>query len=144
MWGSIVIGNKVKKNNETNKYFIGYLNDIDEISQLCVILPEMSGHIKYFENGGKDMSFKIEDDEVYVKYNQISNKIKKLLGVNFFSEHICDDKYIKKKVRTFSSVINILFSADEMPKERVEYASILCISIDSVLRVNKKIIHKFI
>ena len=29
----------------------------------------MSGWIKYFENGGKNMSFKIEDDEVYLKYN---------------------------------------------------------------------------
>ena len=40
----------------------------------------MSGWIKYFENGGKNMSFKIEDDEMYVKYNSIWNKIKKLLG----------------------------------------------------------------
>ena len=29
----------------------------------------MSGWIKYFENGGKNMSFKIEDDEVCLKYN---------------------------------------------------------------------------
>ena len=65
---SIVVSNKVKNNNETNKYFIGYLNDIDEISPLCIILPQMSGYIKYFENGGKNMSFKIEDESVYVKY----------------------------------------------------------------------------
>ena len=55
---NIVVSNKVKHNNETNKYFIGYLNDIDEISPLCIILPQMSGYIKYFENGGKNMSFK--------------------------------------------------------------------------------------
>ena len=29
----------------------------------------MSGWIKYFENGGKNMSFKIEDDKVCLKYN---------------------------------------------------------------------------
>ena len=40
----------------------------------------MSVWIKYFENGGKNMIFKIEDDEVYLKYNEIWNKIKKLLG----------------------------------------------------------------
>ena len=50
---SIVVSNKVKNNNEPSKYFIGYLNDIDEISQLSIILPQMSGYIKYFENGGK-------------------------------------------------------------------------------------------
>ena len=31
----------------------------------------MSGWIKYFENGGKNMNFLIEDDDVYVKYNNI-------------------------------------------------------------------------
>ena len=30
----------------------------------------MSGYIKYFENGGKNMSFMIEDDIVLVKYNE--------------------------------------------------------------------------
>ena len=94
----------MKSNNEASKYFIGYLNDINEISPLCIILPQMSGYIKYFENGGKNMPFKIEDDNVYVKYNETWNKIKKLLGVKFYSEPIYDDKYIKTKVKAFSSV----------------------------------------
>ena len=42
----------------------------------CLLLPQMSGWIKYFENCGKNMSFKIEDDEVYLKYNEIWNKIR--------------------------------------------------------------------
>ena len=68
----IVVSNKIKGNNETNKVFIGYLDDISDIvTPLCIILPQMSGWIKYFENGWKNMSFKIEDDEVYVKYNSI-------------------------------------------------------------------------
>ena len=94
---NIAASNNVKY-NETSKYFIGYLDDIDGVVPLCVILPQMSGYIKYFENGRKNMSFKIEDDEVYVKYNQIWNKIKELLGVKFCSEPIYDDKYIKIKV----------------------------------------------
>ena len=31
----------------------------------------MSGYIKYFENGGKSMSFKIKDESVYLKYTEI-------------------------------------------------------------------------
>ena len=31
---NIVVNNKVKNNNKTSKYFIGYLNGIDEISPL--------------------------------------------------------------------------------------------------------------
>ena len=56
----IVVCNKTKNNNETSKYFIDYLNDVDNImSPLCIILPQMSGYFKYFKNGGKNMSFKI-------------------------------------------------------------------------------------
>ena len=65
-----VISNRVK-NNDTSKYFIGYLIDINVISPLCITLPQMSGYIKYFENGGKNVSFKIEDENVYIKYNKI-------------------------------------------------------------------------
>ena len=135
---NIVVSNKVKNNNGTSKYFIGYLNDIDDVSPLCIILPQLDGYIKYFENAGKKLSFKIQDDEVYIKYNQLWNKIKELFGVTFYSEPIYKDKYIKTKVKTFSSVINTLFTGDEIPKGRVQYTCISCISIDSVLRVHKK------
>ena len=48
------------------------------------------------------MSLKIEDDEVYLKYNEIWNKIKKLLGgIRLSSDVIYDDQYIKTKVKTF-------------------------------------------
>ena len=31
----------------------------------------MSGYIKYFDDGGKNMSFVTDDEEVYKKYNEI-------------------------------------------------------------------------
>ena len=94
----------------------------------------MSGYIKHFENGGKNMSCQIEDDSVYVKYNQIWNRIKEVLEINFYTEQIYEDKYIKTKVKTFSSVINTLCTENEIPKERVEYACILRIPVHSVLK----------
>ena len=134
----IVVSNRIKINNDISKVFIGYMDDIGAVS-LCIILPQMSGWIKYFENGGKSMSCKIEDDEVYLKYNEIWNKIKELLGgVKFHSEPIHDDTYIKNRVKTFSEVIKTLFDENEIPKERIEYACIACISIDSVLKADKK------
>ena len=81
----IVVSNKIEGNNYISKAFIGYMNENSPndvsgiVTPLCIILPQMSGWIKYFENGGKNMSFKIEDDEVYIKYNSIWNKIKELL-----------------------------------------------------------------
>ena len=89
---NIVISDRIKNNNDTHKYFIGYLHDDDMIKLLCIILPQMSGYIKYFENGGKNMSFKIEAEDVYLKYNEIWNKIKNMLNVKFHSQPIYDDK----------------------------------------------------
>ena len=48
----IVVSNKWKINDATYKYSCGYLNT-DIIQPLCVILPRMSGYIKYFDDGGK-------------------------------------------------------------------------------------------
>ena len=135
---NIVISYRVKHNDDSYKYFIGYLHDDGVIRPLCVTLPQMNGYIKYFENGGTNMSFKIEEDSVYLKYTEIWNKIRSILNVKFHSQPIYDDKYIKIKVKTYSNTINTLFSRDEIPKEKMYYVCISSICIDSVLREDKK------
>ena len=76
----------------------------------------MSGCIKYFENGGKNISFIIKDDRVLDKYNEIWNKVKKTLNIKFHSIPVYDENYIKAKVREFNGVIKINFLGDEIPK----------------------------
>ena len=98
----------------------------------------MSEYIKYLENGGKNMSFKIEEESVCLKYAEIWNKIKSILNIKSHSQTIYDDKYLKTKVKTFNNTINTLFSGDEIPKERIHYVCISAICIDSVLRRDKK------
>ena len=46
-----VVSDKFKHNNEGFKYFIGCL-EAGIVKPLCIILPQMSGYIKHFENGG--------------------------------------------------------------------------------------------
>ena len=134
---NIIVSEKVKGNNDILKYCIGYIVD-DNVIPLILLLPIMSGWIKYFENGGKNMSFKIEYDKVYSKYNEVWNKIKKLLGgIKLSSDIIYDDQYIKTKVKTFTTV-KTLFDNDEIPEGKVEYECIPCISVDSVLKIEKK------
>ena len=65
-----------------NDYLCGYLNN-DVIQPLCVILPQMNGYIKYFDNGGKNMIFVTDNEKVYDKYNEIWEVIRKLLKVKF-------------------------------------------------------------
>ena len=64
---------------------------------LCIILRQMSGHINYFENRGKNRSFMIENDNILVKYNEIWNKFKRTLNTKFNSMPVYDEKYIKSK-----------------------------------------------
>ena len=54
----IVVSDKFKHNNEGFKYFIGY-QEGGIVKPLCIILPQMSGYIKYFEYGSPNMSFLI-------------------------------------------------------------------------------------
>ena len=89
----IVVSNKWKIDDTTYKYFCGYLNN-DVIQPLCVILPQMSGYIKYFDDGGKKMSFGTDDKEVYEKYNEIWNVVKRLLKLKFTVNPVRNDKYI--------------------------------------------------
>ena len=52
------------------------------------MLPQMNGYIKHFENGGKNMSFFIKNDEVWEKYEDIWDVIKNKLGIKFHSEPV--------------------------------------------------------
>ena len=78
----IFVSSKWKISETTYKYICGYLNN-DVIQPLCVVLPQINGYIKYFDNGGKNMSFVTDDEEVYEKYNEIWEVGRKLLKVKF-------------------------------------------------------------
>ena len=84
------------------------------------------------------MSLKSENDNVLAKYNEIWNKIKKTLDINFHSKPNYDKKQIKAKVKTFNEVVNTVFSDHKIPKERNHYICIAAINIDSVMKNREK------
>ena len=85
------------------------------------------------------MSFVIKVDDVFDKYNEIWSKIKKTLNIKFHSTPSYHEKYINAKVREFNGVIKTNFLGDEIPKESMHYTCIACITIDSVMRMEKKL-----
>ena len=133
----IVVSENFKHNNEGFKYFIGYL-ECGIVKPFCISLPQMSRYIKYFENGGKSMSFFIKDYEVWEKYDKIWDAIKNKLGIKFHSKPSYEYKYLKAKVRSFNGVIKTNLLGNDMPKENMYYTCIACVTIDSVLKINKK------
>ena len=112
----IVVSDKFRHSEDDYKYFIGYQED-EIVKPLCIILPQMNSYIKYFENGGKNMSLLIKNNEVWEKYVEVWNAIKSKLGIKFHSEPIYESKYFKVKVREFDGDIKTNFLSKGLPKE---------------------------
>ena len=74
----IVVSDEVKHSDAGFKYFISY----KIVKPLCIFLPQMTGYIKYFENGEKTVSFLIKDDMCLNKCNEIWDKIKETLSIS--------------------------------------------------------------
>ena len=50
----IAVSEKFKHSDNGSKYFIGHLDNNHNVTRpLCIILPQTSGYIKYFNDGGK-------------------------------------------------------------------------------------------
>ena len=135
---SKIVSSRWKLNDTTYKYFCGYSNNDDVIQPFCVILPQISGYIKYFDNGGKNMSFVTDDKEVYEKYDEIWNVVKSLLKLKFTASPIRDDKYILAKLKILKKNLTTFNNNNVVPMEKNHYICIPATDIDSVLKIDKK------
>ena len=133
----IVVSSRWKLNDTTYKYFCGYLNN-DVIKPLCVILPQVNGYIKYFDDGGKNMSFVTDDEKVYEKYDEIWNVVKGLLKLKLAASPITNDSFILAKLKIFKKKNLTTFNNNIAPTEKNHYICIPAIDIDSVLKIDKK------
>ena len=133
----IVVSNKFKINNTTYKHICGYLNN-DTIQPLRVILPQMDGYIKYFDDGGKNMSFVMDDEKIYEKYHEIWEVIRNLLKIDFNVNLIRDYKYLVAKLKIFDRIYRTTFNNNSIPMEKKHYICIPVTDIDSVLKINKR------
>ena len=64
--------------------------------------------------------------------------IKDKLGIKFYSEPVYEYKYLKVKVGEFDGAIKANFLGNDMPKENMHCTCIACITIDSVMKIDKK------
>ena len=83
----IVVSHKFKLADDVFKYFIGY-KEGEIVKPFCIILPQMSGYIKYFENGNKITSFLIKDNEVWDRCDEIWYVIKDKLDIQFHNDPV--------------------------------------------------------
>ena len=64
--------------------------------------------------------------------------IKNKLSISFHSEPVYEYRYLKAKVREFDGAIKTNFLGNDVSKENMHYTCIACITIDSVLKIDKK------
>ena len=100
---------------------------------------DMVGFVKNFD-GKKMMSFRVIDKKMLKKYNKIWDTAADLLGVQFDSYPVYGDneKYIKTKIRMYEDRVITNFQGKKTPKENASYNYIALVSIDCVIRMNKK------
>ena len=67
------------------------------------------------------MSFLIKDDELFEKYNGISEKVKDTLKKEFDNEPAYNKKYLKGKIRSYNVKINTNFHNNEISREDSQY-----------------------
>ena len=96
----LLISDKFKYSGSCFEYFIEFKED-ETVKLLCIILPQMSGCIKYFENGGKNMLSKWLHNMIlwWINVNKFVTMIKKALNIKFHDMLVYDEKYITAKVR---------------------------------------------
>ena len=131
-------GKKGSFNGIAFKYFIAY-EDHDYIGPLCIMLPQMIGYVKYFDNN-KAMPFKVADNNLLEKYTEIWRRVSNLMNTEFDSEPVYEDvdKYLKARIKMYEDKVNTNFQGKELPKENASYDCLSLITLDSVIRVSKK------
>ena len=99
----------------------------------------MDDYIKYFDDGGKNMTFITDDEKIYEKYNEIWEVIRNLLKIDFTVGPVRDDIYLVAKLKIFNKINRTTFNNNNyVPMERNHYICIPVIDIDSVIKNDKR------
>ena len=97
---------KLVKTKTNSKYLTGYL--AKTVKPLVLITPKMCGYVKTFkvkEEHNKLMPFQIDDEKLFKKYKAIRTKVEDFKNIKLNALSICDERYIKPKIRIFSDKV---------------------------------------
>ena len=120
------------------KYFIGYKKNY-VIRPLYVTLPQMTGYAKKF-NENATMSLRANDKQFLKNYDKIWKKVEKLMRKDFESKPVYGDgdKYIKTKIKIYADNMITNFPNKKMSKEKGPCKHLSIITLDSIIKANKK------
>ena len=127
--------------NNMKKHIIGY-ND-STIIPLQLFLPKMTGYLNIFEDGIRKMSFFTDHNEFLERYTKIWEKISDLIDKKFDSDPVYNNKYINTNIRSYNNDIITNFHDNDnknnkLPEKNKAYKCMSLISLDSIIKINKK------
>ena len=127
--------------NNMKKYIIGY-ND-NTIIPLQLFLPKMTGYLNIFEDATRKMYFFTDNNEFLERYTKIWEKISDLIDKKIDSDPVYNNKYINAKLRSYNNDIITNFhdienKNNKLPEKNKAYKCMSLISLDSIVKINKK------
>ena len=127
--------------NNMKKCIIGY-ND-NTIIQLQLFLPKMTGYLNVFEDSTRKMYFFTDNNEFLERYTKIWEKISDLIDKKSDSDPVYNNKYINKKIRSYNNDIITNFHDNDnknnkLPEKSKAYRCMSLISLNSIIKINKK------
>ena len=136
----ILISKPETYENNMRKYIIGYN---DNTSPLQLFLPIMIGYLNIFKDRVRKMSVFTDNNEFLERYTAIWEKISDLVNKKFDSDPIYNNKYINTKIRSYNNDIktnfrNIDNKNNKLPEKNKPYKCVSLISLDSIIKINKK------
>ena len=84
------------------------------------------------------MTFLIKDDKLLEKYNEIWEKVSKIIYKEFDSNPVYNEKYIKTKIKVYNSKVKTNFHGNKIPNASLEYVCLSVILLDSVHKKDNK------
>ena len=99
----------------------------------------MTGYARKFDENAT-MSFRVNNKQLLKNYNEIWEKIEKLMKIDFESKPLYgnDDEYIKTKIKIYADTMITNFHNKKMSKEKAPCKCLSIIMIDAVINANKK------
>ena len=84
------------------------------------------------------MFFRIHDEKLLNKHKATWTKIEDLKNIDLNALPVCDDRYIKTKIRTYGEKVYTNFRGLNVPYDDIECESFTFISIDSIFVYDNK------
>ena len=107
----------------------------------------MTGYINEFNENKNTiiMSLRVNDEQLFKKYNKIWKKVEKLMRIDFESKPVYgdDDKYIKTKIKIQVGSMVTNFHNKKIPKEKAPCKCLSIIMLHSIVKINKSILKHF-